>query len=121
MTYIDGTVIPVPIANRQDYLAMAKTMAALLVRCGALHVVENWSDDVPRGKQTDFYRAVDAEDGEAVAFSWIIWPSKAVRDAGWAEAMADPAMASGVQTLFDGKRMIFGGFETIFDSAEAGA
>ena len=79
-------------------------------------MVECWGDDVPDGKVTDFRRAVQAEDGETVVFSWIEWPSKAVRDAGMAKLMADPRMQSN-DPPFDGKRMIYGGFATLFDTA----
>ena len=79
-------------------------------------MVECWGDDVPDGKVTDFRRAVQAEDGETVVFSWIEWPSKAVRDAGMAKLMADPRMQSN-DMPFDGKRMIYGGFATLFDTA----
>jgi hypothetical protein len=70
--------------------------------------VENWGDDVPEGKVTDFHRSVQKKDGEAVLFSWIEWPSKDVRDAAMMALMADARMKT-LKMPFDGQRMIFGG------------
>ncbi len=78
---------------------------------GAQSVVECWADDVPRGQHTDFFMAVKCTEDETVVFSWIIWPDKATRDAGQAKVIADPRMPADVP--FDGKRLIFGGFEAI--------
>jgi uncharacterized protein YbaA (DUF1428 family) len=115
MPYIDGYVAAVPKANREAFLRHANEIAPLFKECGALNVVENWGDDVPKGKLTDFYMAVQCKEDENVVFSWIVWPDKATRDAGWAKAMADSRMQPGPNPVFDGKRMIFGGFETIVD------
>jgi uncharacterized protein YbaA (DUF1428 family) len=49
-------------------------------------------------------------------FARIEWPSKEVRDAANKKMMEDPEMKN-MDMPFDGKRMIFGGFETIFDTA----
>ena len=116
MSYIDGFVIPVPAGERQRYLAAAKAMHTKLKAWGALRQVECWGDDVPDGKVTDFKRAVDAQAGETVVFSWIEWPSKDVRDAANKKMMEDPDMKN-MDMPFDGKRMIFGGFAPIFDTA----
>lgn len=119
MSYVDGFVIAVPAANREAYRLLAEAAAPVFRDHGAIEVVECWSDDIPDGKLTDFRRAVQAEAGEEVVFSWIVWPSRAARDAGNAGAMADPRMqAIGPDAMpFDGKRMIFGGFETIVISS----
>ncbi len=37
---------------------------------------ESWDDKVPHGKRTDFHRAVAAEEGEKIVFTWQIWPGK---------------------------------------------
>ena len=115
--YVDGFVASVPSTDREAYLAHCRRMAPVFLEHGAIRVFDSWGDDVPRGKLTDFYMAVKAEAEETVVFGWIEWPSKAVRDAGWAAVMADPRMAPGASPIpFDGKRMIYGGFAPINDA-----
>ncbi|MDV6331625.1 DUF1428 domain-containing protein [Asticcacaulis sp. 201] len=110
-TYIDGFVIPVHKDKKDAYLKMAKMAAEIWKDHGALEIIETWGDDVPEGKVTSFPMAVKAEPGEVVVFSWVIWPSKAARDAGNEKVMADPRMQHDPsETVFDGKRLIFGGF-----------
>ena len=116
MSYIDGFLIPVPAGNKEAYRTMAQTVAPVFLENGATRMVECWGDDIPDGTVTDFRRAVKAEDGENVVFSWIFWPSKAVRDEGMKKVMADPRMQPGQDMPFDGKRMIFGGFAVFVDS-----
>ncbi len=119
MAYVDGYLIPVPAAKKEAYRAMAAKMAPLFIENGALRVVENWGDDVAKGKTTDFWMSVKAEADEVVVFSWIEWPSKEARDAGMKKAMMDPRMQPGsAPPVFDGKRMIFGGFATIFETGK---
>ena len=110
MSYIDGFVIAVPDANREQFIAHASTFDAMFLEFGATRVVECWSDDVPDGKLTDFRRAVQAQPDESVVFSWIEWPDKATRDAGMKKIMDDPRIGPDTPMPFDGKRMIFGGF-----------
>ena len=115
MHYVDGIVVAVPTANRASYLAHAEMTAAIFKEYGALSVVECWGDDVPEGKLTSFTMAVQRKEEEAVVFSWVTWPSRSVRDAAWEKMMADERMKSS-DMPFDGKRMIFGGFEMILDA-----
>jgi uncharacterized protein YbaA (DUF1428 family) len=117
MTYIDGFVIPVFPGKKEAYREMAASAARIFREYGALQIVEAWEDDVPDGKVTDFRRAVQAQAGESIVFSWIVWPSRAARDAGNKKVMADSRMQpTGGDMPFDMQRMIFGGFKAIVES-----
>jgi uncharacterized protein YbaA (DUF1428 family) len=123
MTYVEGFVIAVPTAKKDAFIEHARTIDPLFLEHGALRVVECWGDDVPRGKQTDFYGAVQAGEDEKVAFSWVEWPDKETRNAGMAgmEALMqnDPRFDPEINPVpFDGARMIFGGFEAVVDLGE---
>ena len=115
MSYVDGFVVPVPDGNKEKYIAASRKMSDLCKKLGAIRMVECWGDDVPDGKVTDFKRAVDAKPGETVVFSWVEWPSKEARDKGSKAMMEDPEMKN-MEMPFDGKRMIYGGFSTLFDT-----
>jgi len=118
MAYIDGFVIPVRTANKQAYRDMATKAAAIFKEYGATRIVESWGDDVPSGKVTDFKGAVKAEADETIVFSWIVWPSKAARDAGNLRMKDDPRMKMPSDLPFDAKRMIVGGFDVLVDTGE---
>ena len=113
-TYVDGYVLAVPTASREIYHEHAASAAPIFKEHGALRVVECWGDDVPEGKLTSFPMAVKLKPDETVVFSWIVWPSRAARNAGMKAFMADPRTA-GLTMPFDGARIIFGGFEVIVD------
>ena len=116
--YVDGFVLPVRPEKKEAYIALAEKAAGDFARYGSLRLVEAWGDDIPDGKQTDFRRAVQAEEGENVVFSFIEWPDKATRDEGWAKMMANPDMQpEGGDMPFDGKRMFWGGFDIVLDTA----
>ena len=116
--YTDGFVVPVPEGKTDDYQKLAAKMAKVFRGHGANRVVEALSNDVDKGEVTDFYRAVKAEDGEKVVFSFIEWPDKATRDEAWKKIMADESMKPEGDMPFSGQRMFWGGFEPIFDSAK---
>src|SRR5439155_10764481 len=102
--------------KRDEYRRLAGQNAKVFTEFGATRVIETLGDDVPHGKVTDFYRAVNAEEGETIAFSFIEWPDKAARDEAWGKIMQDQRMQHG-GGLFDGSRMFWGGFEVVIDSA----
>ncbi|WP_261369544.1 DUF1428 domain-containing protein [Vibrio alginolyticus] len=119
MSYIDGFVAAVPTANKEKYIAHAKIAAEMFREFGALKVVETWGSEVPDGEITSFPMAVNAESNETVVFSWVVWPSKEVRDSGWQRIMADPRMSPDNNPMpFDGKRLIYGGFDVIFGAVK---
>lgn len=114
LPYIDGFVIPVPESRKQDYLELAQIAAEVFMELGALEVMESWGDDVPRGERTDFYRAVEAGEGEGIVLSWILWPSKEVRDKGNAIAAADPRITDSVhEVIFNSRTMIYSCFQSV--------
>ena len=117
MAYVDGFVAAVPTANKTEFREHAEAAAAVIREHGALAVVECWGDDVPDGEVTSFPMAVKCRADETVCFSWILWPSKDVRDRAMPKIMADPRLDPAVQPMpFDGKRVIYGGFEIVVDA-----
>ncbi len=122
MSYVDGFVIAVPTKNKQAFINHARTADSMFLELGATRVLECWGDDVPDGKLTDFRKAVKAEEGESVVFSWVEWPDRKIRDTAMAkmhEMMSDPAkmdprMDQNKNPMpFDGKRLIYGGFAPV--------
>lgn len=117
MTYVDGFVAAVPNANREKFRKHAEDAAVVFKEYGALKVVECWGDDVPDGTLTSFPMAVKCGTDETVVFSWILWPSREVRNTAMEKAMADPRLAPETNPMpFDGKRIIYGGFEVIVEA-----
>ncbi len=118
MTYLEGFVVAVPRANRDAYRKHAADAAPMFEDFGVRRMVEAWGDDLPDGKITDFRKAVQAKEDEEVVFSWFEYPSKEIRDAAYQRMMSDPRMEEmGANMPFDGKRMFWGGFEPILDTA----
>jgi uncharacterized protein YbaA (DUF1428 family) len=117
MSYIEGMVSPVITSRKAEYEKMAREWHQLLKEYGAQRVVECWGNDVPDGKVTDFKRAVQAEPTETVSLSWIVWPSKPVRDAATEKMRTDPRMKMSGDLPFSMQRMIYAGFEVLIDSA----
>jgi len=116
MTYADGFILAVPKANLEAYKAMARQASDIWKEYGAISYVECTGDDVPYGELTSFPRAVQAREDEVVIFSWITYESRAQRDEINAKIMADPRMdGEEWKNVFDGKRMIWGGFAVFLE------
>ena len=118
MKYVDGFVLPIPTKNLQVYRRISRAAGKVWIEHGALEVLECMADDVKPGKTTSFPQAVKLEAGELVWFSWIVFKSRAHRDRVNAKVMKDPRMAAMMDPArmgFDGRRMIFGGFEVRVD------
>ena len=120
MTYFEGFLVPVPESRRDEYRKHAADAAPLFHEFGVKRHVEAWDSDVPEGKVTDFRKAVDARADEKVVFSWFEYPDKAARDAANEKMTNDPRMKEmGASMPFDGKRMIFGGFDAIVEEGSS--
>ncbi len=118
MAYVDGFVLPLPKKNVEAYRKVASKSGAIWREHGALQFCECIADDVKPGKLTSFPQSVNLEDGETVVFSWILYESRAHRDEVNDKVMKDPRMADMMNPAsmpFDGKRMIYGGFEVLMD------
>jgi uncharacterized protein YbaA (DUF1428 family) len=112
MAYVDGFVIAVPKGKLDAYKAMAKECLPIWKEFGAVDYVESIGDDTPYGEVTSFPRAVQAKEDEVVVFSWITYKDRATRDAANKKIMEDPRLKKMMENPpFDGKRMIFGGFQ----------
>lgn len=110
--FIDGFVVPVAKGERETFRAFAEVCDPVFIEHGACWIMEAWGVDIPEGKLTDFRRAVQAKPDEEVVFSWVQWPDRAARDAGNQKIMNDPRLAD-KEMPFDGRRLIFGGFEPV--------
>ena len=112
--YVNGFILAVPEGNKEAYKAVAEGFWDIVKDYGAKSQVECWEVDVPDGKTTDFRRAVKAEEGEKIVFAWVTWDDKETADASHEKMMSDPRMEQfGPEMPFDGKRMVYGGFEPL--------
>ena len=117
MNYVEGFAAAVPNVNREAFREHAETMAKAFKELGALSVVDCWGDDVPGGEVTSFPMAVKCREDETVVFGWMVWPSREVRDAAHEKFMADMRANPDANPMpFDGKRLIYGGFEMIVEA-----
>lgn len=112
--YIQGFIVPVLPGQKDAYLAMAREAGAMFQRYGALEIVEAFEDDIKDGQHTDFRKAVKAEEGEQIVFSWVIWPDKATCDDAAKQMEENEEMEPPEEMPFAGKRLIYGGFTPIY-------
>src|SRR3990170_6751929 len=116
MTYFEGFVAAVPEANKDAYRKHAADAAPIFREFGVKRHVEAWDSDIHEGKVTDFRKAVAAKPDEKVVFAWFEYPDKATRDSANEKMRSDPRMKEmGESMPFDGKRMIYGGFDAIVE------
>lgn len=133
MPFVDAYLTPVRADRKAAYLDLSARMAALYREHGALRVVDCWGSEAhePQGgfhaegargalddDAPDLRRAAGAEEGEVAVLSWVEWPDRAARDAGMALALADPRAQPrpGEAPIFEGRRVIGGGFEVVPDA-----
>lgn len=114
--YIDAIVIPVPRASLETYKRMSSEWGNAHLKRGALYYSDSISDDVQPGKLTSFPQAVQLREGEVIALAWVVYRSREDRDRISKAVMDDPQLKQSMDPSkmpFDGKRMFWGGFETI--------
>jgi uncharacterized protein YbaA (DUF1428 family) len=114
MPYITGNVLAVASDQKETYRAFTEAVWPVFVDLGCLAMHENWGVDVPEGAETSFPLAVKCRPDETVVFSWVVWPDRATADRAWQAMMEDPRMQA-LEMPFDGKRMIWGGFEPLVE------
>ena len=118
MAYVDGYVVPVPKDKIEAYRQLAARAGAVWREHGALEYRECVADDVKPGEVTSFPQSVNLKDDETVVFAYIVFNSRAHRDEVNAKVMSDPRLAEMMDINnmpFDGKRMFWGGFETLVE------
>jgi uncharacterized protein YbaA (DUF1428 family) len=113
--YMMCFVAAVPSDQKDAYLAHSSKAAEIFKEFGATRVVECWGDFILPGEMTSYPMAVAAKEGETVVTGWQEWPDKETAHANMEKAMSDPRLAAMGEMPFDGKRLIFGGFETLID------
>jgi len=112
MSYVQIALVPVPTDQRDSYAEHSRAMSALFREHGAVVGDDHWGIDLPDGKHTDFLKAVAAEPGETVVVAMMTWPSKEAADTAMAAMQQDSRMAD-IPMPFDGRRIVFGGFEAM--------
>lgn len=117
MRYVDGFLLVVPKKNLKRYAALARLAGKVWMDHGALAYVEAAGDDLAAKCGLPFDRRVRAKAGEVVVFSWIVYRSRAHRDAVNKKVMADPRLARSMSgpMPFDLAKMSHGGFTTLVD------
>jgi uncharacterized protein YbaA (DUF1428 family) len=116
--YVDGFVLPIPKKNRAAYIKMARTAGKVWREHGALDYKECIAEDVKPGKWTSFPQSVKLKKNEVVWFSYIVYKNRKHRDRVLKKVFADKRLAGmdPKKMPFDGKRMIYGGFEVVVDA-----
>ena len=118
MSYVDGFVLPVPVANLDAYKKMARRAGKIWMEHGALQYIESFADDVQPGKVTSFPQAVQLKKDEVVVFSWVVYRNRRERDRINKKVMSDPRLTDMMDPKslpFDGMRMFWGGFKPIVE------
>ena len=118
MPYVDGFLLPLPKKNLKLYRRISQKAGKLWRQHGAVEYRECVGDDLKKMGAL-FPRMVRLKPGETVAFSWIVFRSRAHRDSVNKKVMKDPRMLKMMEAgsmPFDDKRMAYGGFKVLVDA-----
>ena len=116
--YVDGYLIPLPKKNLAAYKRMASKAGKVWREHGALEYRECVGEDLASKWGTPYARLLKLKRGETAVYSWIVFKSRAHRDAVNAKVMKDPRLEKMMDPKampFDPKRMCYGGFDVIVD------
>lgn len=115
--YVDGFLLPIPKKKLPAYRRMALEAGKVWREHGALEFRECVGDDLNVKMGVPFPRAAKVKRGEVPVFSWIVYKSRAHRDAVNARVMKDPRIMKSMEGRmpFDVKRMAYGGFKVLVD------
>jgi uncharacterized protein YbaA (DUF1428 family) len=121
--YIDGFVFPIPRVYLNEYKKAAEKVAEIWKEYGAISYFEFVGDDLSLKGTKSFIETVDAKEDEEIVFGWVVFPSKEIRDIANKKVSTDPRMTKIVAPLtnpnkliFDGSRMVYGGFKPLVQS-----
>ncbi len=109
--------MPIPTANKQKYQDFVRQTWPTFRQLGALRLVETWSITTPDSDPGKIRGPLKTTADETVVFSWIEWPDQATADAAWAKIMSGEQPVESDDDA-NWERMIWGGFELLFDSAQ---
>jgi uncharacterized protein YbaA (DUF1428 family) len=117
--YVDGFLLPVPKKNIRAYKKLAQLGARVWRDHGALEYRECAGEDLTVQWGIPFPKLLKLKRGETAFFSWIVYKSRAHRDAVNAKVMKDPRLQHAMDPKkmpFDMHRMHYGGFEILVDA-----
>ncbi|MSR64213.1 MAG: DUF1428 domain-containing protein [Verrucomicrobiae bacterium] len=98
------------------YASMARMGEKIWRKHGALDYKECVGDDLQTLCGMPIQRLMKLKRGETVMFSYIVYKSRAHRDAVNAKVMKDPGLKWSKKMPFDMKRMVFAGFKVLVDA-----
>jgi uncharacterized protein YbaA (DUF1428 family) len=117
--YVDGFLLAIPRNKMSVYRRMSQAAGKVWKSHGALEYRETVGDDlkVKKGMGQAFPKAARTKPGEVPIFSWIVYKSKAHRNAVNAKVMKDPRLEKMMKAPmpFNPARMFYGGFKVIVD------
>jgi uncharacterized protein YbaA (DUF1428 family) len=118
MPYVDAYVIPVKKKDVNTYAKMAKRASKVYMESGALEFRECVCDELSNKWGSGFAKQLKLKPNETVYFSWVVFKSKAARNAINKKIMKDPRMQQIMKEpmVFDMKRFMNGGCKIMVDA-----
>lgn len=114
--YVDGYVLPIAKKKLAAYKKMATVARKVWLRAGALEYRECVGEDMKVPFGLPFPKMAQAKPSETIVFAYVVYKSKAHRNAVNKKVMKDPELASMCDPSnmpFDMTKMAVGGFTTL--------